>query len=83
LGDFAILVRYSLKPALTYFSEIISDPTSFEEPLLDSSVMVILSENKVASVSQLGSRQGHPASLIETCVATARARQSAVIQALQ
>lgn len=69
-------------------THVIADPTSFEEPLLDSSVTVILQGDDATSVSQggLGTSQktaaGNPVKLLSDCVDAAKRRQSAVQQIL-
>jgi exosome complex component RRP43 len=67
---------------------VIADPTSFEEPLLDSNVTVVLQGNEAISVSQggLGTSQKtaaeNPVKLLSDCVDAAKRRQSTVQQVL-
>jgi len=69
-------------------THVIADPTSFEEPLLDSNVTVILQGDKAISVSQggLGTSQktaaDNPVKLLSDCADAAKRRQSAVQQVL-
>ncbi|KAJ7650295.1 ribosomal protein S5 domain 2-type protein [Roridomyces roridus] len=53
---------------------LLSDPTAFEEPLLDTTVSVVVDENgELASVVQLGDSGGD---ILSTCVSMARSRRS-------
>jgi len=58
-------------------SHILSDPTSFEEPLLDSTLSVIVGDNgELISASQLGLGTAGTQDPLITCIAAAKNRHS-------
>jgi exosome complex component RRP43 len=69
-------------------THVIADPTSFEEPLLDSNVTIVLRGDETISVSQggLGTSQktaaDDPVKLLSDCVDAAKRRQNTVQQLL-
>ena len=69
-------------------THVIADPTSFEEPLLDSTVTVVLQGDEAISVSQggLGTSQktssDNPVKLLVDCVEIAKKRQETVQEIL-
>ncbi|KIM22946.1 hypothetical protein M408DRAFT_332623, partial [Serendipita vermifera MAFF 305830] len=68
---------------------VISDPNSFEEPLLDSTVTVVLLGDEAISVSQGGlglaqkTASDNPVQLLANCVDVAKKRHKSVQAALQ
>lgn len=71
---------------------VLVDPTSFEEPLLDSSLSIILGDNDdIVSISQLGSLlvsveekggQEVQRDALAGCIASAKQRRAEVVKAL-
>jgi exosome complex RNA-binding protein Rrp42 (RNase PH superfamily) len=57
---------------------VLADPTSFEAPLLDSTIMVVLQGADAISVSQLGVGTSEVDKLLTDCVEISRQRQRAV-----
>lgn len=66
-----------LRLILTMFirTHILSDPTGFEEPLLDTTLSIVLGdENKLISVSQLGLGSAGSQDALMSCIAAAKQR---------
>ena len=64
---------------IVFRSHILADPTSFEEPLLDTSISVIVDEhNELISVSQLGLGSTQSQDALLECIAAAKKRSEAL-----
>jgi exosome complex component RRP43 len=62
---------------IIFRARIIADPTSFEEPLLDTNVSVVVDERgSLISVTQLGLGSSGPVDTMTHCIAAAKKRRS-------
>jgi exosome complex component RRP43 len=62
---------------VVFRARILADPTSFEEPLLDTSVSVVVDEKgSLISVTQLGLASSGPGDTLSHCIAAAKKRRS-------
>lgn len=83
-----MLVFYGLYSSMGSRTRLLADPTSFEEPLLDSTITVILQDSKVILVSQSGTcitdlNGGDPMERVKKCIALAKKRQEAIKEILE
>ena len=54
-------------------SRIFADPTSFEEPLMDTTLSIVLDDNlQLISVTQLGLADSSTEDVLSTCIKTAK-----------
>jgi exosome complex RNA-binding protein Rrp42 (RNase PH superfamily) len=92
LWDFRLVsyLQFSFASSLLiplYRKLIFSDPTAFEEPLLDTTITIIVGdENQIVSLSQLGSavltvENGQKDALSE-CISIAKRRREELIRTL-
>jgi exosome complex component RRP43 len=64
-----------LLPTVTR-THILADPTSFEEPLLDTTLSIIIDEyDQVVSVSQLGLGSAGSQDALLSCISAAKVRR--------
>lgn len=63
---------------LTSHRQLLADPTSFEEPLLDTVIVIVLQGNSILSISQLGLAT----SVNQECIELAKARQEIIYRIL-
>jgi len=84
-------LRISRLPVSTTFgffdsNHILADPSSFEEPLLDSTLSVVIDEKlQLASISQSGATGGTSTgnNALLKCIATAKSRRESLSQFLR
>lgn len=74
-------VRQPADPGFSTSTHILSDPTAFEEPLLDTTLSVVVdNDGELVSVTQLGLSGAGAQDPLLLCITTAKKRREKLAQ---